>query len=98
MHFSHEQVGIRIVGIQVGGLAETLCCLVEGTERVPSRTQADQHPEGTREQLIAFRENFNGRFSRMMREEFSSPIEEIRFARVEFDRTLILSNGFKGIP
>ena len=34
----------------------------------------------------------------MMREEFSSPIEEIRFARVEFDRILILSDGFKGIP
>jgi hypothetical protein len=97
LHFSHEEVRVRIVGIQLRRLTETLRCMVIGAKGVPGRPQTGQHPDGTREEAIAFCENFEGRLNCAVHQEFSSPIEKIGFGWIQFRRALVLSHSFQRI-
>jgi hypothetical protein len=50
-----------------------------------------------REQAIAFAENFDGWLRRVMQKKFRSPIKEIRLARIQLSRALILADRFERV-
>src|SRR6266480_4823301 len=71
--------------------------LIVGSASVPGGAQAELHTDGTREQSVAFAEDFYCRLIRAMYQKLRTPIEQIQFAWVQFRRELILPNRFDRI-
>src|SRR3984893_4078698 len=69
LDFAQKQVRAGVVGIQVRRLAKTLDSRFVGTASVPRRSEADQHSDGMRKQVISLGEDFNGRFQGTMHQQ-----------------------------
>ena len=91
-HFPQKDIRHRIYRVQLRRLTEPLHCLFVRSSGKRRGAQPHQHARRLRIARVPLRENFDRRFRRMMQQQLRAPVEQEGLARIDFSRTLILTN------